>query len=371
MAFPRKIGATSIEIQGCRDPEQRITLVTEDRHATIPRGERSLSVPQGRDPLSLAKTESFYDPSQSALNLKTNLPSPAVSVVVCTRNRVQSFKRSFEALVCSTTAHPWELVIVDNGSTDGTDEYLKSIRARKLNGPSVITTLEPKRGLAAARNRGWRTSTGRIVAFTDDDCYVSKDFVDAILAVFEENSEIGFLGGRILLYDSSDRRLAINDSDNRLYLKPYEFFPAGAVQGANMAFRRSVLERIGGFDERLGAGTPFPSEDTDALAAALWAGIPGVYDPRPLVYHHHQRKTELEATQLLRSYDAGRGAYYAKYIMKNKAARWKYIRAWFGFARNVFIGTIRAGELPKMGWWFREISGALRYAASECLRRTE
>src|SRR3546814_9709199 len=64
-----------------------------------------------------------------------------------------------------------------------------------------------------------------------------------------------------------------------------------------------------------GAGTPFACEDVDALARAAAAGWRGAYDPRPLVYHHHGRKTREDALRLRRVYDTARGAYYAKCIM--------------------------------------------------------
>jgi glycosyltransferase involved in cell wall biosynthesis len=299
----------------------------------------------------------------------TNMLPPTLSVVICTRNRLQSFRRCLDALLSLTTTHPWEIVIVDNGSSDGTTEYLSSVSGRRSDGLRIMAAFEAKRGLAAARNKGWRTANGEIVAFTDDDCYVSETYVDSIVAVFQENSEVGFLGGRILLYDDTDYRLTVNESEDRLYFRPQAFVSAGAVQGANMAFRKTVLEQIGGFDERLGAGTQFPSEDIDAVAAAVWAGIPGVYDPRPLVYHHHGRKTEREAQELMRSYDAGRGAYYAKYIMKNRASRWEYSRAWIKSAKSDFIGTIRLGAVPRMRRSLRELSGGLRYVVSELLPR--
>ena len=289
-----------------------------------------------------------------------------LSVVVCTRNRISKLKRCVEALTLVNTVRNWELVIVDNGSTDGTNDYLKSIDKKQFNQVSVITTLELKRGLSYARNRGWRTSHGAIVAFTDDDCYVSKDYVDSIIQVFEDNSRIGFLGGRILLFDNLDYRITILESKRRCEFRPWTFIAAGAVQGANIAFRRVVLERIGGFDERLGAGTPFPSEDIDAAAAALWSGVIGMYAPEPVVYHHHGRRTEYELRKLMRSYDAGRGAYYAKYILK-RASRLEYVRAWARSIGNECMRALRQGRLPRRS--IKELYGALRFASQHAMYR--
>jgi glycosyltransferase involved in cell wall biosynthesis len=286
------------------------------------------------------------------------VPIP-ISVVVCTRNRCDSLRRCVEALGSTITKHEWELVIVDNGSDDGTSSLLASLPTRFRN---VQITFEPKRGLAAARNAGVRKACGSIIAFTDDDCYVFPDYIDAMISAFE-NRKIGFVGGRVLLYDPSDLRITIQEKEDYCVLQPRTFFAPGTVHGANMAFRRTVLDCIGGFDEKLGAGTSIGSgEDTDALASAIWAGIAGAYDPRPTVYHHHKRKTENEARALGKVYNRGRGAYYAKYIIRNDT-RSDYLRNW---TRSVRRGASSGGIIDRLAairQAFRELGGAIHYVA--------
>src|SRR5580658_7252577 len=142
-----------------------------------------------------------------------------ISVVICTRNRVESLKRCIDALFAVEAAYEWEIVIVDNASTDGTSVFLSQLPKRHGNA-NVVTTFQAKRGLAAARNAGWRASHGAIVAFTDDDCYVVKDYLDAMLAEFDRDSKLGFLGGRLLLYDESDLKLTILEREEELYIQP-------------------------------------------------------------------------------------------------------------------------------------------------------
>ena len=89
-----------------------------------------------------------------------------ISVVVCTRNRVEGLRRCVQALASIHTDYEWELVIVDNGSDDGTNVFLASLPSQ-YGTAHVITTFEPKRGLAAARNRGFGQTHGNIVAFTE------------------------------------------------------------------------------------------------------------------------------------------------------------------------------------------------------------
>jgi GT2 family glycosyltransferase len=158
---------------------------------------------------------------------------------------------------------------------------------------------------------------------------------------FDEDARLGYVGGRILLFDPTDYPLTIQESPARNEIAPGDFLPAGLIQGANLAARREALASVGGFDGRLGAGAWFPCEDVDVLARMSARGWRGAYDPRPVVYHHHRRKTRDEADRLMRQYDRGRGAYYAKCIL-NPALRGAYARNWYWRMRCQALGiTLR------------------------------
>ena len=129
-----------------------------------------------------------------------------------------------------------------------------------------------------------------------------------------------------------------------------------------MAFRRSALLEILGFDERLGAGTPFKSgEDTDALRRLSWIGRPGAYDPRIYVYHHHRRKTAEDVAEAHRGHDCGIGACFAKFGSRREP-RGLYLRKWYWTMRRssprtnlrqiaaAFRFVARAGFLPNRVW---------------------
>ena len=139
------------------------------------------------------------------------VPIP-ISIVVCTRNRLESLQRCVRALCSIKTDHEWELVIVDNGSEDSTSSFLASLPERFGNVP-VVAAFESKRGLASARNKGVSQARGNIIAFTDDDCYVAADYVDAMISAFATNSHIGFIGGRVLPYDRSDRTFTVQERE--------------------------------------------------------------------------------------------------------------------------------------------------------------
>ncbi len=270
-----------------------------------------------------------------------------LSIVICTRNRAEQLGSSLRAISLMHRPDSFELVVVDNGSTDNTATVIRDF-ASEASYP-VTLVFEGNPGLGNARNAGWRRARGDIIAFTDDDCYVDRDFAHAVIAAFKIHNSLGFLGGRILLHDPTDLRITIQESTENLNFPPGKLVPAGAIQGANFAFRRSALEAVGGFDPLLGAGTPFPSEDVEMVSRLSAQGWGGLYTPDPVVYHHHGRKTAADAEKLRRGYDYGRGAYYMA-IMLHQGLRLQTLRFWFWHIRHQDLRRTQ-----------REISGLIGY----------
>jgi GT2 family glycosyltransferase len=278
-----------------------------------------------------------------------------LALVVCTRNRAQQLRKCLDNLDGLPLIPAWQLVIVDNGSTDDTAHVIEAFRRQSRH--RVTSVFEATAGLGRARNRGWLSAEAPVVAFTDDDCYPDHDFIAAVLAVFDAHPSLGFLGGRIVLYDPTDYPITIQENPDRIDLPPGRFIPAGLIQGANFSMRRVALLSIGGFDNRFGAGALFPCEDVDAVARASANGWAGAYDPTPLVYHHHGRKTSLEAARLMREYDRGRGAYYMKCLL-NPRLRALALRYW---ARQVIHQSA--------GTTARELRASVEYIGRSWLAR--
>lgn len=270
-----------------------------------------------------------------------------ISLVICTRNRANQLALCLKSLLQIECDYPWELVIIDNGSTDNTSNVIEQFQGF-FSGQSTML-VEDTPGLARARNRGWRAASGEIIAFTDDDCYPDIKFLQNYIECFAEDSRLGFIGGRILLYDPTDYRITIQESEEQQKIPACSFINPGLIQGANFACRKEALESVNGFDNLLGAGTDFPCEDVDILARMSGVGWSGLYDPRPLVYHHHQRKTEAEADQLRLEYDKGRGAYYAK-CLANSVLRRAYLKNLYGKLRSQSLDIT-----------YREFSSAMKY----------
>ncbi|MCZ8133150.1 MAG: glycosyltransferase family A protein [Steroidobacteraceae bacterium] len=272
---------------------------------------------------------------------------PVVSLVVSSRNRARALPAHFDAIRGIRSTVPWEYIIVDNGSTDETPTVITSF-TKGFHGECRGLS-EPRLGASWGRNTGWTEARGSIIAFTDDDCYPSPDFVDNVARCFDEFPDLAFLGGRITLHDPTDLPITIQTSMERKLIPPYSVVRAGLIQSANLAIRRDALLVHGGYDVRLGAGTRFSAEDIELTARLSSRGLTGLYDPRPHVAHHHRRKTAEEGARLIREYDRGRGAYYLWGICV-PSVRKQFIRHW--------LRSMRYRPLRKSA---REIAGAVEF----------
>jgi GT2 family glycosyltransferase len=224
---------------------------------------------------------------------------------------------------------------------------------------------EPKPGLGNARNAGVGIARGQLLAFTDDDCYPAPDFLSQIWSAFEHDPLLGYITGRILLHDPADHPMSINEFTTPRMFPGKSFIHAGDIQGANMAFRRTVLLDIGGFDPLFGAGSLFPSEDVDVAGRASAMGWTGQYLPEVIVRHHHRRKAS-DARSMRKSYAIGRGAYHMKCLLRGREFSWFmrsiYERPW---PYETSRGTRRnpANQLAVFAFevvW--ELAGGAKYA---------
>jgi GT2 family glycosyltransferase len=226
----------------------------------------------------------------------SSAPAQSVSVVICTRDRGHALADCLRGVVRQRSA-PGEIIVVDN-SHDG--------NAQSVCGqfPDVRYVHESRPGLSVARNAGVRASCKPIIAFTDDDVEVHSGWTAEIARVFSEWNVEALTGlvlpARLDTVAQCRFQFAMGGFGTTFVplLFDHRFFqetrPSGAHvwrigAGANMAFRRSVFERIGLFDERLGAGAAGCSEDSELWYRLLVAGGACLYEPRAVVFHHHRR----------------------------------------------------------------------------------
>jgi GT2 family glycosyltransferase len=235
-------------------------------------------------------------------------------------------------------------VLVDNGSRDETPGLLAEFARRA---PMPVTVVqEPRAGLARARNAGVRAARAPLLAFTDDDCYPEADYLARWQDVFADPA-VAFGAGRIVLHDPDDYPITIRTETEPTPLPPGTFVTPGLVQGANVAYRRPVLEAVGGFDPALGPGGLFNFEDLDMAVRVMAAGFAGGYFPGPTVRHHHRRRAGPAVDALKRSYDGGRGAYYASLLLRPglRAPVLRHcLRSWRWLAADAIGRELSAGR---------------------------
>jgi GT2 family glycosyltransferase len=256
-----------------------------------------------------------------------------LSVIVCTRNRADSLLRclaAFEGLTFEPTA--WELVVVNNGSTDDTDDVVRQFAARV---PFRVTLAhEPVPGLSGARNRGVSCAAAPLLLFTDDDCYVDPDWLTHFETAYAADPTCGFIGGRILLHDPTDAPVTIKPDDDPEEIPAYSCIVPGLLHGANLSARREAFAAIDGFDRQLGPGTPFCADDIDFIGRLSAAGWRGRYLPDATVSHHHGRKPGPDVDRLELTYAKGRGAYFTKGCLHPRVRR-KFLRGWYWHLRRL------------------------------------
>jgi len=219
-----------------------------------------------------------------------------ISVIVATHNRRALLERTVSALAAQE--HPrgdLEILVVDNASTDGTAEAVEAL-VRQAGGHAIRLLREARPGKSFAVNAGVSAAAGHLLAFTDDDVLPSPRWVAAIAKAMAE-SGADFCAGRIrplwgapppawlspalhgvlAIPDNGPERLPIRRGLNE-HVMPI---------GANMAVRREVLDRLGGWRPELGKlrHTLRSGEDHEFFLRMLHAGLRGVYEPEAVVAH--------------------------------------------------------------------------------------
>jgi GT2 family glycosyltransferase len=290
---------------------------------------------------------------------------PDASFIVCTRNRAAALEaciNSIEAACKACSALSCELVVVDNGSSDDTVQRLSRIAAKSVI--PVTWMVEPRIGLAAARNSGMERARGRILIFIDDDCVVDNSYLQDLDRHYSADERCIIRGGRVDLGSPQDLPFTIKRSRFRARFTP-DVHPGGFVLGCNMTMHREAAIRIGRFDERFGAGGPLRSaEDTDYLVRAYQLGIPIEYVPDMTVQHFHGRTTRDAIERLHRNYSLGNGglcikhAFTAPWLFRHFC--WTIRSAWRElFGGYLFDPEVSLSHLPIV---LMNLVGAAKFA---------
>ena len=239
---------------------------------------------------------------------------PEISVVITTYNRADLLPAALQGVLAQETGGMrYEVIVVDNNSSDNTREVVESLRAQ--GNPVLRYVFEPRQGVSQGRNAGVAAARAGIIAFTDDDVVPAPGWLLQIKRSFEENKNVDFVGGKILpewqspppswlttdhwwplaLLDRGDQPFYVNAA-NPLCLPT-----------ANASFRAEALSRIGPFSEQFST-----REDHELLLRLCQAGYQGLYEPRLVVmakvqpermrksYHHQWNKATGKFNSMMR-----------------------------------------------------------------------
>lgn len=294
------------------------------------------------------------------------VPGLSATLVICTRDRPAELERCLGSIALQS-APPAEVIVVDNASrTDETRSVAMAAGARYIR--------EDRPGLDFARNAGARAAAGDIVVYTDDDTELHPKWIENLLAAFDRD-DIVAVTGLVLPASLATEAQWLFESEwsfgrgyERIDYGPRFYWstraggcPAWIVgAGANMAFRRSIFDRVGHFDERLDVGAAGCSGDSEYWYRILAAGFTCRYEPTAVVWHHHRLEIPALASQI---YHYMRGHTAALMVQFERTGdRGNLRRAFLSmplFYARRFLGRLLRGARPSNRFLGEQVRGAI------------
>lgn len=258
-----------------------------------------------------------------------------LTVAVATLDRPQGLARCLEALAAGTVL-PAEVIVVDQGSEPAPVPEL---------GLPIRYLRQERRGLAASRNLALAEASRPVLAVTDDDCVPDVGWVAALENALGSPDLDAVTGPVLPLGPDSPGLYAVS---SRTSAAPADFagraLPWLVGTGGNFAARRERLLRAGGFDERLGAGSPGGAgEDMDILYRLLRAGARIRYEPRAVVFHERQPRDRRLASRS--AYGRGIGACCGLWLRGRDLHALAVLGGWLRLR-----GALAAGALRRRQW---------------------
>jgi GT2 family glycosyltransferase len=235
---------------------------------------------------------------------------PSISVVMCTRNRADLIGQAVGSVLSSE--HPsFELFVIDQSDSDATERALDAVR----DDPRLRYVHTERVGLSSAYNMGIGLAEGELLAFTDDDCMVPRDWLTSVENALESHPDVELLYGQVILPEAlrnADGVVPTLRIAEREVVTAQDGFQIRGM-GANYAARASLFRRIGGFDEVLGGGGALrSSQDFDLQYRLYRAGGACLLEPTVQVDHYGLRTAD-QWPATLTAYGVGDGAFYMKH----------------------------------------------------------
>lgn len=256
------------------------------------------------------------------------MAKPILSVIVCTYNRQDLLPICLESLSNQTIDKSlYEVIVVDNNSTDSTNKICKEFVKKNTNFRVVV---ESKIGLCGARNRGWTESKGDYVAYIDDDAKAIPDWCGKIIDAFENVAPKPVaVGGEIHpWYEAQPPDWFMDDFEIRSWGDRAKFIESKyGFSGSNMAFQTRLFAVYGGFPTDVGMiGRELKLGDEANLFRRIYVKEPYLwYDPKILVYHWTPTKNMTVPYRLYRKYKIGEASVF---LRERKVFSVEYLKKW-------------------------------------------
>ncbi len=262
------------------------------------------------------------------------MTNPIFSVVVCTLNRKEALEKNIESLLDQTFDYQkFEIIVVDDGSNDGTANYLKT-KARKTKEPKIRVIMHKNKGLAHSRNIAVKKARGEFMAFIDDDAVASRNWLkNAYGCISSVNPKPQGVTGPVKSYYKVKKPIWFKDEyvDDIKGIKERFLKTGEAFSGPNMILNKEIIKKYGGFDELVDMkGALLMLGEETKLFERIWKNNIDkkilYYSPQIIVNHLiHPFKLTISYT----------------------------LKRWFATGQSYYLRHKRSGLLEKTGMTFR------------------
>jgi glycosyltransferase involved in cell wall biosynthesis len=244
-----------------------------------------------------------------------------ISVVVCTYNREKYIAKCIDSLLKQSLSRDlYEIIVVDNGSTDQTPAIVA-----RYSGEGVRYCRETRMGLSYARNRGCSESRSGLIAYIDDDACACSVWLEKIINIFGSDDSIAAVGGPIFPEFEIDRPKWLTDDLLTYYScinwgkKRFKLSKGRHLYGCNMSIRREIITSCGGFPTRMGriGSNLLSNEEWPIFSCIDRRGLSSVYDPEVCVSHTVLKERMTWGWLRSRLYWQGVSNLYSDYFVQN------------------------------------------------------